>query len=214
MCQGGLPPTSTLAKSGTGPGNAKHARVTSAMAHVSLEELVAKFRAAREAGEGRMGHPEQVKRLRALTEDCPAFTPGLLYLAWALQLSDEAPQGDAEEDFAEIQRLLEQAVQSSNRSAPAVVELGYFLDTFYNSPEAEGLYEEGATRSLETLEDAWAGLLRFWKHERTKESLAKALPLAALAEKVFPESPRIRGHVEDVRRCAAMEGLLRLPEEP
>lgn len=89
------------------------------------------------------------------------------------------------------------------------MELGSFLDTFHNSPDAERLYEEGAARSLETLEDAWAGLLRFWKHERTRESLTKALPLAEVAEKVFPGSSRIREHVEDVRRYAAEEGLHR-----
>lgn len=183
------------------------------MKHLSPEELLTRFRAAREAGAGRMGHPEQLKLLRALTADCPTFTPGLLFLAWALQLSDEASQQDATEDFANIQRLLEQAVQSSNRSAPAVVELGSFLDTFHSSPEAERLYEEGAARSLETLEDAWAGLLRFWKHQRTKESLAKALPLADVAEKVFPASYRIRELVEDVRRYAVEEGLLRRPQE-
>jgi hypothetical protein len=184
------------------------------MKHLSPEELLTRFRAAREAGEGRMGHPEQVRLLRSLTADCPTFTPGLLYLAWVLQLSDEAPPEDATEHFADIQRLLEQAVQSSNRSAPALVELGSFLDTIHNSPEAEKLYEEGATRSLETLEDAWAGLLRFWKHERTKESLAKALPLAEVAEKVFPASSRIREQVEDVRRYAVEEGLLKRPREP
>ncbi len=182
------------------------------MAHLSLEELMAMFRAAREAGQGRLGHPEQVRLLRELTAACPTFTPGLLYLAWALQLS-EAPPADAEAGFTEIQHLLEQAVQSSNRSAPALVELGSFVDTFHNSPEAEKLYEEGAARSLETLEDAWAGLLRFWKHERTKESLAKALPLAELAEKVFPQSPRIREHVEDLRRYATEEGLSQLEDE-
>jgi hypothetical protein len=117
---------------------------------------------------------------------------------------------EAEAAFAEIQKLLEQAVQASAREASAVVELGYFLDTIRNAPEeATKLYEEGAAKALETLEDAWAGLLRAWVLERTKESLEKALRLGELAEKLFPDSGRIQGEVQDAKRLAALDGLLK-----
>ena len=88
----------------------------------------------------------------------------------------------------------------SKRGAPSLVELGYFLDTLRDTPaEATALYEEGAARALETLEDAWAGLLRSWVHARTPESLRKALRTSALAEQLFPDSGRIQGVVHDAR---------------
>jgi tetratricopeptide (TPR) repeat protein len=152
---------------------------------------------------------EQVRRYRELLAECPTFTPALLELGRLLQLTDE-PGVDAEEAFVEIQKLLEQAVQVSAREASAVVELGYFLDTLRDAPaEATKLYEEGAAKALETLEDAWAGLLRAWVHERTKESLEEALRVGELAEKLFPDSGRIQDEVHRARQLAIHEGLLK-----
>jgi hypothetical protein len=173
--------------------------------HPSVEELAERLREARRAGAP--GDPERLRLHRELAATCPTFTPNLLELARQLQLAEE-PGRETEAAFAEAQRLLEQAVVGSERSAPAVVELGYFLDTVRDAPgEATKLYEEGAAKALGTLEDAWAGLLRAWVHERTKESLEKALRLGEQAEKLFPDSGRIQGLVHDARRMATLEGL-------
>ncbi|ATB40944.1 hypothetical protein CYFUS_006406 [Cystobacter fuscus] len=181
--------------------------MTKTPSHPSVEELAERLRAARRAGAP--GEAERLRLHRELAESCPSFTPNLLELARQLQLADE-PGRDATEAFAEVRRLLEQAVVGSERSAPAVVEMGYFLDTIHHDSErATKLYEEGATRALETLEDAWAGLLRAWVLERTHESLQKALKLGELARKLLPDSGRIQGGVSDARLAAEREGLLK-----
>jgi hypothetical protein len=178
------------------------------MAHPSLDEMLASMRAAREAGSVNEASPEQLQRLRGLVRDCPAFTPNLLELARLLQLTDE-PGVDMEQALAEIQRLLEQAVQASGRSAPALLELAHFIDVFRDSPGlAEALFEESAVSALSALESSWAGLIDFWVMARTKDTLEKALKLGELAERVFPESPRIFNVVEDARQKAARAGLL------
>lgn len=177
--------------------------------HPTVEELLEKLREARRGGGEEATRLEQVRRYRELLAECPTFTPALLELGRLLQLTDE-PGVEAEAAFVEIQRLLEQAVQVSGREAATVVELGYFLDTIRDASEkATPLYEEGAAKSLETLEDAWAGLLRAWVFERTKESLEKALRLGELAEKLFPDSGRIQDNVHRARRMATEDGLLK-----
>ena len=178
------------------------------MAHLSPEDLLKRFHSIREAGDARHTTSEQLRLLRELLQDCPAFTPGLLDLARRLQLTEE-PDMDAEAAFAEVQQLLEQAVLVSHRGAPALVELGYFLDVFRNQEaEAMALWEEGAATALKTLEDAWAGLLRTWAGERTKNSLEKALRLTEKAERLFPDSLRIQDEVERVRTYAREDGVL------
>jgi hypothetical protein len=178
------------------------------MGHPSLEEMMARMRAAREAGSVNEASPEQLRLLRELARDCPAFTPNLLELARLLRLTDE-PEVDTEEAFAEIQRLLEQAVLASGRSAPALLELAHFIDVFRDSPkQAEQLFEESVSSSLNALENAWAGLIDFWVMEREKDTLEKALKLGELAERVFPESSRILNVVEDARLAATRAGLL------
>jgi hypothetical protein len=181
--------------------------MTKTPSHPGVEELLARLREARRGGGAEATRLEQVRRYRELVAECPTFTPALLELGRLLQLTDE-PGREPEQSTAEIQGLLEQAVQVSGREAGTVVELGYFLDTLRDAPQqAMRLYEEGAATALETLEDAWAGLLRAWVHERTKASLEKALGLAELAEKLFPDSGRIQGVVHDARRAASLEGL-------
>ncbi|HSP81045.1 MAG TPA: hypothetical protein VLQ93_21155 [Myxococcaceae bacterium] len=178
------------------------------MTHPSLDELTAKLRAARKAGETDQGNPEQLRLLRELLADCPAFTPNLAHLARLLQLVDQ-PDVDASVTFSEAQRLLEQAVQSSERSAPTLVELGYFVDDIRNAPEeAFKLYQEGADKALETLEYAWAGMIRYWTDTRTRESLEQALRLGERALQVFPESERLLYYVTDAKRYAELEGLI------
>lgn len=175
------------------------------MAHLNPEELIAKFRTARAASEGSRSVPHSLKLHRELVEACPAFTPNLLELARILRLTDE-PGIEAEEMLAEVQRLLEQAVQSSNRSADSLIELAYFLNTHRNSPdEARRLLEEGAAKALSSLEDAWAGLI---SQLEMQEQLPQALELSARAEKIFPDSERIMGAVYDARQAAVIAGLL------
>jgi hypothetical protein len=178
------------------------------MAHPSVEELMARMRTARQAGSANAASPEQLQQLRALARECPAFTPNLLELARLLRLTDEPGIG-SEEALAEIQRLLEQAVQASARSAPALLELAHFLYVFRNSPElAETLFEESAASALRALENSWAGLLDFWVTERRKDTLEKALKLGDLAARVFPESPRILNALDEAREKAVHAGLL------
>lgn len=179
------------------------------MAHPSLEEVVKKFAAARKAGEHERGNPEQLRLHRELAEECPAFAPNLLYLARLQQVIDQ-PDRSMEEVLSEIQRLLEFALLGSDRSAPVLLELGNFLDTFHDGPpEAMKLYEEGEQKALDTLRDAWFGKIRYWNLERTKESLEKALQLGELAERLFPEPATLLwDEIQTTRLYAAQEGLI------
>ncbi|MCY1079894.1 hypothetical protein [Archangium lansingense] len=182
------------------------------MAHPGLEELVAKFQAARQSGDVAKPSEEQLRLHRELVEACPAFTQNTLFLAWLLQRRLWTAQDDGQDPepaFAEVQRLLNQAVQGSYRSAPALVELGFFLDTYRDSShEAAKLYEEAAAKASGTLKDAWWGLIRYWNAERTKETLEKALRLGELAEKMFPDSHELIEELMTTREYAAQEGLL------
>ena len=181
------------------------------MGHPGVEELWMRMRAAREAGDANQASPEQLKRHRELAALCPAFTPNLLELARLLLLTDE-PDESAEKGFAEIQHLLGQAVHASNRSAPALLELGHFIDGVRNTPEeAELLFEECAASALRTVEGAWSALLNLWTMENRKETLEKALKLGATAEKLFPPEASIHADVARARRFAALAGLI--PEE-
>lgn len=175
------------------------------MAHLSPEELMARFHAARKAGKEHRGSPLQFQLHRELAESCPAFTPNLLQLARSLLLGDEpGPRDDPA--LTEVQRLLEQAVQVSGRSAPALVELAYFHDSIHNDfKTARPLYEEGAAQALAVLEDAWAGLLTSLVLE---QKLPEALALAQQAESLFPESARLMPRVHEARERAIAAGLL------
>lgn len=186
------------------------------MAHPGLDELIARFQAARQVGDASRPSEEQLRLHRELFEVCPALTPNVLFLAWLLQRrlwTEEDDDRGSEEAFGEIQRLLEQAVLGSSRSAPALVELGLFLDTYRSSPhEAARLYEEAAAKALETLKDAWWGLIRYWNAERTKETLEKALRLGEMAEKLFPEAPELIEELMTTREYAAQEGVRQAEE--
>ncbi|NMO21570.1 hypothetical protein HPC49_31770 [Pyxidicoccus fallax] len=113
---------------------------------------------------------------------------------------------DAKASLTEVQRLLEMAVQASERSAPALLQLAYFLDDIRGrEDEALRLMEEGTARALQNLEDAWAGLLLRYS---LREQFSKALELAARAEQVFPASERIQDAVQSVRESALRAGLI------
>lgn len=173
------------------------------MAHPPLEELLAKLQAT--SGGALRDGPDQLQAHRDLAEACPAFTPNLLRLARLLRLVDE-PGTEAEPMLTEVHRLLEQAVYASDRSADALNELAYFLDTHRNEPsQARKLWEEGAAKALSSLEDAWAGLIR---HLEMEKQLPQALELSARAEQFFPQSGRIMGAVSDARQAAIAAGIL------
>lgn len=175
------------------------------MAHLRPEELLAKFQQAREAGQRNPRDPTPLKLYRELVEECPAFTPNLLQLARALRLVD-APGVDVEAVLAEVQHLLEHAVQASHRSADTLIELAYFLDTHRSAPdEARKLLEEGAAKALGSLEDAWAGLISLLILEG---DFPQALELGERAKKVFPDSLRIISVTYDARQAAITAGLL------
>ncbi|MBZ4418585.1 hypothetical protein [Myxococcus sp. RHSTA-1-4] len=175
-----------------------------------LEALLARLKAARDAGGGQRGNAEQLRLHRELVKDCPALTPNLLALA-RLVLTTEEPGVDAEASLTEAEGLLEMAVQASERSAPALLELAYFLDDIRGrEDEALRLMEEGAARALQSLEDAWAGLLLRYS---LREQLPKALELAVRAEQLFPASERIQDAVQSVRESALRAGLLAPPRD-
>lgn len=180
------------------------------MDHPQLEALLARLKAARDAGAGQPDNAEQLRLHRELVRDSPAFTPNLLALARRVLTTEESGV-DAKEALAEVQRLLEMAVQASERSPPALLELAYFLDDIRGQEDAAvRLMEEGASRSLQSLEDAWAGLLLRYS---LRDQLPKALELAGLAEKVFPASERIQDAVQAVRESALRAGLLKPSQE-
>jgi hypothetical protein len=179
------------------------------MSHPSIEYLVQKFESAKKAGERARGSPEQLRLLRELAEECPAFTYNLRYLAQLQQVVDQ-PGRSTKQVLSEIRRLLESAVLGSYRSAPALLELGNFLDTFHDGPpEAMKLYEEGEQQALNTLEDAWFFKIRYWNNEETKESLEKALRLGELAERLFPElGTLLWDEIQITKRYAVRQGLI------
>lgn len=174
---------------------------------MSPEQLLARLREAREAAGGKPGALERIRLHRELAAEAPAFVPNLLELERCLQLAEP----DAGEDtFAEAEAVLEQAVEMSERSAPALVELAYFLNLVRGAPEeVEPLLEEAAGKSLRLLEDAWSGLIDALVEQG---KLQRALALSDEARRVFPESVRITLSSQFARIRAVQEGLL--PPEP
>jgi len=167
-------------------------------AHRRSEELESLLASAREAGRGT---PEQVRRLRELGDACPAFVPALLELGRALQLAEPAVGADT---FDEAEQVLRRAVALSDRSASALVELAYFLNLVRGAPEqAESLLDEGASKALQLLEDAWAGRIQVLTE---LGRLAEALALGAVARRTFPDSLRITDADSFARARAAREG--------
>jgi len=170
---------------------------------LSPEELLARLQAAREAGEGKPGSPVRLRLHRELAAAAPAFVPNLLELGRGLQVAEDAAGTAA---FTEAEAILRQAVTVSQRSAPTLVELAYFLNVVRDSPqEMEPLLEEAIRQSLHVLEEAWAGLINVLVEQ---EKYQQALNVSEKALRVFPESPRITLAVESARAQAVHEGLL------
>jgi tetratricopeptide (TPR) repeat protein len=173
------------------------------MSPLSTQELLARLQAAREEGGGKPGSLERVKLHRELAAAAPAFVPNLLELGRNLQLAEPAA---GEDTFTEAEEALRQAVDVSGRSAPALVELAYFLNVIRDAPQQmEPLLEEAIDKALHVLEDAWAGLINVLVEQ---EKYQRALEVSEKALRVFPDSMRIDMAVESARAQAAHEGLL------
>jgi tetratricopeptide (TPR) repeat protein len=173
----------------------------------SLEELLARLRAAREAEGGQPGALERLRRHRELAALAPAFVPNLLELGRGLQL---AALDAGEETFTEAEAVLRQAVDVSERSALTLVELAYFLNVVRDAPqETEPLLEEAIGKTLLLLEDAWTGFINVLVEQG---KLQRALSVSQEARRVFPNSVRITMAAEFAQSLAAREGLL--PPKP
>lgn len=171
------------------------------------EELLERLRSAREVAGGKPGALERLRLHRELAVEAPTFVPNLLELGRCLQLAESAA---GEDTFTEAEAVLQQAVALSERSAPALLELGYFLNLVQGKPqEMEPLLEEAAGKSLRLLEDAWSGLIDALVEQG---KLQRALALSGEALRVFPESVRIILASQSARTRAIQEGLL--PPEP
>lgn len=97
----------------------------------------------------------------------------------------------------EVQPVLQRTARSLDRGGASLVELALYIHHIHQRPaEAERLLEEGAAKALNTLEDAWAGLIRVLT---VQHKLAQALELGELARRTFPDSPRICEAVEAAR---------------
>jgi tetratricopeptide (TPR) repeat protein len=150
------------------------------MSPLSPEELLARLQTAREAGGGKPGSLER------------------------LRLHRELAAGD--DTFTEAEAVLRQAVAVSDRSAPTLVELAYFLNVIRDAPQQmEPLLEEALGKSLHVLEDAWAGLINVLVEQ---EKYQRALEVSEKARRVFPDSLRIAMAVESAHTHAVHEGLL------
>lgn len=171
------------------------------------EELLARLRAAREAEGGRPGSLERLRLHRELAAAAPAFVPNLLELGRSLQLAKPAA---GEDTFTEAEAVLRQAVEVSERSPSALVELAYFQNIIRAAPqEMEALLEDAIRRSLQLMEDAWTGLI----HALVEQGkLQQALVVSEDARRVFPNSVRVTMAAESAQALAVREGLL--PPKP
>lgn len=173
------------------------------MTPLSPKDLVARLQMAREAAGGRPGSLERLKFHRELAAEAPAFVPNLLELGRGLQLADLAA---GEDTFTEAEAVLRQAVEVSERSAPTLVELAYFLNVIRDAPqEMEPLLEEAIGKTLHLLEDAWTGLINVLVEQ---DKLQRALAVSEEARRVFPNSVRIVMAAEFAQALAVREGLL------
>jgi tetratricopeptide (TPR) repeat protein len=176
---------------------------------LSPEEMLRRLQAAREAGGGKPGSAERVRLHRALAAEAPAFVPNLLELGRGLQIAED---GVGEDTFDEAEAVLQQAVAVSQRSAPTLVELAYFLNVIRDAPQQmEPLLEEAIEKTLHLMEDAWAGLINVLVEQ---EKYQRALEVSERARRVFPDSVRIAMAAESAEAQAVHEGLLppRRPE--
>ncbi len=173
------------------------------MSPLSPEDLLARLQAAREAGGDKPGSLERLRLHRELAAAAPSFVPNLLELGRGLLLAEEAAGDDT---FTEAEAVLRQAVAVSNRSAPTLVELAYFLNVIRDAPQQmEPLLEEAIDKSLHVLEDAWTGLINVLVEQ---EKYQRALEVSEQALRLFPNSTRIAMAVEAAHAQAIHEGLL------
>ncbi|MFY1826627.1 hypothetical protein ACN47A_11985 [Myxococcus fulvus] len=135
------------------------------------------------------GSPEQLRLLERLRTSCPAHAPGLLLSSRALLWGKPEPTEDPESFFASVEQLLNEALESSDRSPEALIGMARFQSVVRDSPQqAEVLYQEASTRALSALEESWAGLIESLAEQGKTEEAAR---LATRARALFPDSTAI-----------------------
>ncbi|MET0400846.1 MAG: hypothetical protein ABW123_00530 [Cystobacter sp.] len=133
-----------------------------------------------------LGSPQQVKVLGELRKHCPTFVPALL-LASRAELWSPDDTISAQAAFDEVERMLQVAVDVSERTPGALNEQARFYSVVRDSSAAaEALYREASERALQSLEESWAGLLEALGEQNKTEEAAR---LAERARQLFPHSP-------------------------
>lgn len=134
------------------------------------------------------GSPEQLQLLERLRASCPAFVPGLLISSRAM-LWGKDDVAEPAAFFDEVEQVLRHALDASGREAAALIGMARFMRVVRDAPEAaEPLYREAVSRSLEILEEAWAGLIETLGE---LEKMKDAADTAEAASKVFPRSEQL-----------------------
>lgn len=161
--------------------------------HPSPRELLHLLAQARSE---ELGSARQLELLGTLRQRCPAFVPALLLESRA-ELWSKEDAGSTEAAFAEIERMLREAVEVSHRTPEALMELARFESVVRGSPTAaEALYREASTRALAGLEEAWAGLIEsLGEQDKTDE----ARQVADRARQLFPDSKPITEAIQFAR---------------
>lgn len=141
-----------------------------------------------EARNQEWGSPRQLELLAELRACCPAFVPGLLISSRAM-LSGKEDVTDPAAFFDEVEQVLSHALDASGREPGAVIGMARFMSVVRDSPQAaEPLYREAVAKALESLEEAWAGLIETLGEQEKTEEAART---AELANRVFPQSEQI-----------------------
>ena len=152
------------------------------MHHPSLRELQQWLAEARRL---ELGSPSQVKLLGELRRHCPTFVPALL-LASRAELWNPDDTTSAPTAFDEIERMLQVAVDVSDRAPGALNEQARFHSVVRDSSAtAETLYREASERALQALEEAWAGLIEALGEQDKSDEAAR---LSERARQLFPAS--------------------------
>jgi hypothetical protein len=121
-----------------------------------------------------LGSPQQVKLLGELRRHCPTFVPALL-LASRAELWNPDDTIAAQTAFDEVERMLQVAVDVSERAPGALSEQARFHSVVRDSPAtAEALYREASQRALQALEESWAGLIEaLGEQDKIRESASR-----------------------------------------
>lgn len=150
-----------------------------------------------EAQSFELGDPRQLQLLEELRARCPAFVPGLLLWSRAVLWAREDVEHPAP-FFDEVERILCEALDASGRQPAALMGMARFMSVVRDSPQAaEALYREAAEKSLQLLEESWAGLIEALGEQDKKDDAQRT---AELASRTFPQSEPL----SEARRFAGL----------